>query len=154
MARPDDEQAAGSRVWALAAGATLWTPLCTAILRRPVLAVALQGVAAFAGLDCVLPLLGVSNRASLVVAAAAAALGAPFVVGRGARRRALAAVVVGAALAGAAFAGGARGVPPAPPRFVSGAIGPRGGDRELVGPRPELDAPPARPGWPTALAAP
>jgi len=66
----------------LAAAVTLWTPLCAALLRRPALALVLQGVAAFAALGCVLPLVGVSIRLSLVAAAAAVVIGAPFVVTR------------------------------------------------------------------------
>ena len=96
-----------------AAAATLWTPLCAALLRRPALALVLQGAAAFAALGCVLPLVGVSIRWSLVAAAAAVVVGAPFVV---TRHRLAATLVTAAAVATAALGGAARLVPPAPLR--------------------------------------
>src|SRR5262249_20112307 len=44
---------------------TLWSPLSDAALKHPIFGAALQAVATFAGLDCVLPLLGLSNKISL-----------------------------------------------------------------------------------------
>jgi len=138
-------------VLALAAAATLWTPLCAAILRRPPLALLLQGTAAFAALGCVLPLVGLSIRWSLVAAAAAVVVGAPFVVGR---RRREAMLFTAAVVTAAALAGAARLIPPAPLRFVSGAIGTRLLNRALVDPRDVFDTPPERLVCWTAIAAP
>ena len=135
----------------LAAAVTLWTPLCAALLRRPALALVLQGVAAFAALGCVLPLVGVSIRLSLVAAAAAVVIGAPFVV---TRHRLVATLVTAALLVAAVLAGAARLIPPAPLRFVSGAIGTRLIGRALVDPRESFDAPPDRLVCWTAIAAP
>jgi len=129
-----------------AAAVTLWTPLCSAFMRRPALALVLQGVAALAGLGCVLPLLGVSIRLSLAVV-----VGAPFVI---TRHRLIAALVTGALLAAAALGGAARLIPPAPLRFVSGGIGTRLVGRALVDARDTFDAPPARLVCLTAIAAP
>lgn len=137
-----------------AAAVTLWDPLCLAILRRPAGAALLQAIATFSGLDCVLPLLGVSNRLSLLIAAAGAAAGAPLIVGGGARRRLLAALLAVVALTGVGFAGAARLIPPAPLRFVSGAIGSKIAEREVVDPSERFDAAPERIICATAIAAP
>ena len=141
-------------VLVVAAALTLWTPLCSALLRRPLPALLLQGVAAFAGLGCVLPLLGLSIRASLALAAAAVFVGAPFVVGRSARHRVVAALVTGGALAAAALGGAASLIPPAPLRFVTGGIGTHVVDRSLVDGRTLFDPPPDRLVCHTAIAAP
>ena len=137
-----------------AAVVTLWTPLCSALMRRPALALLLQGVAAFAGLGCVLPLLGLSIRASLALGAAAVVVGAPFVVGRRPRHRVLAALVTAAVLAPQRSRGAARLIPPAPLRFVSGAIGTRVVDRTVVDARAVFDTPPDHLVCLTAIAAP
>jgi len=134
-----------------AAAVTLWTPLCAAVLRRPALALVLQGAAAFAALGCVLPLVGVSLRWSLAAAAGAIVVGAPFVV---TRHRLVATMVTAVALAGAALGGAARLIPPAPLRFVSGGIGTRVVDRALVDARDAFDRPPERLLCLTAIAAP
>jgi hypothetical protein len=139
---------------AVAALSTLWTPLCDAVLRRPVSAVMLQGAATFAGLGCVLPLLGVSNHDSLAAATGAVVVGAPFVVGRGLGRRVLATLVTGLVLAVAALAGAAQLVPPAPLRFVAGGIGTRVVNRELVDARSLFERAPERLVCLTAIAAP
>lgn len=139
---------------AVAAAVTAWDPAYARVIQRPAGAALLQAVAAFAGLDCVLPLLGLSGRASLLAAAAGAAAGTPFVVGGSARRRVAAAVLVAAAVAVAGFAGVARLVPPAPLRFVSGGIGTRVVERELVDPTEVLAAPPERLVCWSAIAAP
>jgi hypothetical protein len=134
--------------------ATAWDPWCMAVLRRPASAALLQAIAAFAALDCVLPLLGVSNRVSLFVAAGAAVVGVPLAAGGSIARR-IAAGVGGALLVGGAFfLGATRVVPPAPLRFVSGAIGTRIVDRELVDPATVLAEPPGQLVCATAIAAP
>jgi hypothetical protein len=141
-------------VVAVAAALTLWSPLSAAILRRPPLALPLQSVAAFAALGCVLPLVGLSIRVSLVAAAAAVVVGAPFVLGRRARERVVIAVVAAVAMSVAALAGAAALVPPAPLRFVSGAIGTRVVDRALTDARAVFVTPPERIVCLTAIAAP
>jgi hypothetical protein len=138
-------------VLVIAAAATLWTPLCSAILRQPALALLLQGAAAFAALGCVLPLCGVSVRLSLIAAAAAVVVGAPFVAKR---HRVVATLLTAAVLTGAALGGAARLIPPAPLRLVSGAIGTRIVGRALVDARDAFDTPPDRLICLTAIAAP
>ena len=77
-----------------AVAVTLWDPLATRVLLHPVAAVMLQALATFAGLNAVLPILGMSNTASLFAAAFATVLGLPLVAGsaatKGERRRAAA----------------------------------------------------------------
>jgi hypothetical protein len=115
----------------IAAGAiTLWTPLSAALIKHPVAGATLQAVATFAGLDCVLPLVGLSNRLSLPLAAAVAAVGLPLLA-LVHKRRALPPLGVAAALLAALWAGGARVVPPAPLRFVDGQLGTRIVDRRV-----------------------
>src|SRR5439155_6546096 len=97
---------------------------------------------------------GLSIRASLALAAAAAVVGAPFVVGRRTRHRVIAALITAAAVTAAAFGGAAQLIPPAPLRFVSGAIGTRVVDRALVDARAIFDTPPDRLVCLTAIAAP
>jgi hypothetical protein len=144
----------------LAAALTLWNPLYEAILKQPVSGAALQAIATFAGLDCVLPVLGLSNRWSLLAATLATAAGLPFAAMATAseptrrRRRAIAALVVSAALAAGLLAGGARYVPPAPLRFVEGAIGTRVIERRLVDPTTTFAAPPEQLVCATAIASP
>jgi hypothetical protein len=101
-----------------------------------------------------LPLLGVSMRASLAIAAAAVVLGAPFIVGRRARHRVAAALLTGAGVVVAALAGAPLLIPPAPLRFVSGAMGTRVVERALVDARAAFEPPPERLVCLTAIAAP
>jgi hypothetical protein len=138
----------------VAAAATLWDPFCTALLRRPATAALLQGIATFAGLDCVLPLLGMSNRVSLLIATLAAVFGVPFAVGGGWRRRVLTVLATSAAVAMAAYTGGARLIPPAPLQFVSGAMGSAIENRELVDAKTIFETSPERMVCATAIAAP
>jgi hypothetical protein len=138
----------------LACLVTSWEPWCVAVLKRAPSAALLQAIAAFAALDCVLPLCGLSNRISLFVAAGVAALGVPIAVGGSAARRILAGLIGAGALGAGLLYGGARAIPPAPLRFVSGAIGTKIVDRELVDPADELAAAPEQLVCATAIAAP
>jgi hypothetical protein len=140
-------------VVAAAGAATLWTPLSDALLRHPVAGPALQGVATFAGLDCVLPLLGLSNRVSLILAIAWTAAGLP-VLALARRARPAGPILVALALVGGYLAGGARVVPPAPLRFVEGQIGTRVVERQLVDPAARFDKAPEQLVCFTAIAAP
>lgn len=133
---------------------TSWDPWCQWVLRHRLWASLLQAFATFAALDCVLPLIGVSNRFALYVAAGAAVLGVPLAAGGSVLRRLLAMLLAAALAGGALWAGGARAIPPAPLRFVSGAIGTRIVDRELVDPTAELPSPPEQLVCATAIAAP
>jgi hypothetical protein len=137
-----------------AAGAvTLWTPLSEAMLRHPVAGAALQGLATFAGLDCVLPLLGLPNHDSLLVATAWTALGLPLVaVARKSAKGPPA--VVALLLVGAFIAGAGRFVPPAPLRFVEGQMGTRVVERRVVDAAAVFAAPPEQLVCFTAIAAP
>jgi hypothetical protein len=137
----------------VAGAVTLWTPLSEAMLRHSVAGAALQGIATFAGLDCVLPLLGLSNQLSLLGATIWTALGLPLVA---AARRANQGppLVVALSLLIAFVAGGARFVPPAPLRFVEGQIGTRVSDRRVVDGATQFASPPEQLICFTAIAAP
>src|SRR5262249_47737039 len=116
---------------AVAGTVTLWTPLSEAALRHAIFGAALQGLATFAGLDCVLPLLGLSNRLSLLAATVWTALGLPLLA-LARRDRQGPPLVVALALMIAFIAGAARFIPPAPLRFVEGEMGTRVADRRVV----------------------
>jgi uncharacterized protein DUF5924/DUF2914 family protein len=121
-------------VLVVAALLTLWPPLAEALLRRPLPGAGLQAASTFAGLDCMLPVLGLSTRASLWIATAVVTAGLPvsaLMVRHW--RQARAALAVGVALAAAMALGATRAVPPAPLRFVDGAIGTGVEARALVG---------------------
>jgi hypothetical protein len=134
---------------------TLWPPLAEALLRRPLAGAGLQAAAGFAGLDAMLPVLGVSTRVSLFVATGAVAAGLPLIA-LAARhgRQARAGLGVGLALAAALALGGARAVPPAPLRFVAGGLGTEVHDRELVDPALEFEPVPSQLVCLTSIAAP
>jgi hypothetical protein len=144
----------------VAAGtATLWDPLYRAILHQRIAGAALQGLATFAGLDCVLPVLGLSNQDSLYIAALAAAAGLPLAAlltaPPGARlRHAAIAFSVGALLPVALALGAARFVPPAPLRYVEGAIGTQVVERRVIDPSSVLEVVPGQLVCATAIAAP
>jgi hypothetical protein len=107
---------------------TLWDPLHAASVRHPLAGAALQAFATFVALDCVLPILGFSNRSGLLLAAAGTAIGLPLAAALGSearqqrRRRALRGLGVGVALMVVLALGGARLVPPAPLRLTQAAI--------------------------------
>jgi hypothetical protein len=123
-------------VYAAALVVALWDPLFEAAMKRPLAVFALQAFAAFVGLDMVLPVFGLSNTTSLVVAAAVTAIAVPLLVLLELRPRtwprrllvvpAAAVVVIGARLA-------APGVPPAPLELVHVGIGTGIESRELIG---------------------
>jgi hypothetical protein len=134
---------------------TLWPPLAEALLRRPLAGAGLQAVAGFAGLDAMLPVLGLSTRTSLWIAVAAVAVGLPLsALAARQARQARAAAAVGALVAAAIALGGARAVPPAPVRFVGGGLGTAVAERELVDPALQFDAVPAQLVCLTSIAAP
>jgi hypothetical protein len=138
---------------------TLWDPLYSAILDRPPLGAVLQAIAAFAGLDCVLPVLGLSNRMSLAIAALTAAIGLPFAAAMAAppesrRRHTIVALCLGIWIPlGLAF-GGTRFIPPAPLRLAAGMIGTKIQDRTVLDPTTELSTVPNQLVCFTAIDAP
>ena len=142
----------------LASAATLWDPLAAWLLSRPLPGALLQAVASFAGLNVVLPVLGLSNRASLLAASCAAAVGGPLVALLGTRGRVAVrlagGVAVGAALPLALLVGAARVVPAAPLELKRAAIGTRLDGLELADAAASLPAPPAQLAGATAIAAP
>src|SRR5438874_634976 len=126
--RADADQSAttpAAQRWRLVRRLLPWGSLALALVS----AVSMDRRPERARLSCVLPLIAVSIRATLPLAAAAVVAGAPFVVGRRLRHRVLATVVMGVAVGAAALAGAAQLIPPAPLRYVSGAIGTRVVDR-------------------------
>jgi hypothetical protein len=114
---------------AVAAAATLWDPFFASLAARPAVG-AVAGLATFAGLNAMLPILGASNLAGLALAAGAVVVGAPIaaaVAARpGARRRSAALAALAAlALPAALAAGAVRLVPAAPLRLVEASVGTR-----------------------------
>jgi hypothetical protein len=132
---------------------TLWSPLIDAAMRHPIFGAPLQAVATLAGLGCVLPLLGFSNRDSMLIAVATTAGGAVLIalLKRSGR---LAALIVALGLVVGYIQGGARFVPPAPLRFVQGQIGTSVIERRLSDPSVTFARPPAQLVCFTAIAAP
>lgn len=129
-------------VYAGALIASLWDPLFSAVMTRAPGAFTLQAFAVFVGLDMVLPVLGVSNTASFLVAGVATGVGVPALLLLELRpktwqQRLLAlpavAVVVVAARLVAPF------VPPAPLELVHVGIGTGVEERELIGEARALD---------------
>jgi hypothetical protein len=128
--------------YAAALVVVLWDPLFNVVIQRAPGAFALQAFAAFCGLNMVLPVLGLSNTTSLVVAGAATALGVPLLVlleteGLSPQRKLLAipAAILLVVLARVA----APLVPPAPLELVHVGIGTRVDNKELVGEAPVID---------------
>ncbi len=140
-------QAAFIALVALAALVTLWDPLHHAVLRRPVLGACLQGFATFAGLNALLPVLGVSNSRSLLCSAAAAALVLPLLalaVAPPKQRRGLLPRIGVVTLAALLLAVPAvrRAVPAAPLRLVEGGLGTSITGMRLDDPTERLDTVP------------
>ena len=141
------------------AAVSLWDPLSEALLRRPVAGLPLQAIASFAGLNAVLPMLGLSNRGSLWLAALLTALGLPLTIAgiapRGRRVRdtsiaLLAALGVPLAL----LLGAGSLVPAAPLRIVAAGIGTGIADRELTGAAEAFEGVPPKLYCYTAIGAP
>lgn len=139
---------------------TLWDPLYEAVVRGRLAAFALQGFASFCALNAVLPPLGLSNGASLVVAGLGAAAGVPLQawVLLPVERRKNTALALGLVFGlgiplFVAFAG-APAIPPAPLKLAGGGIGRDVVDRELVEPLDEVEGVPEVVYCWTAIAAP
>ena len=132
---------------------TLWTPLSDAAMRHPIFGAALQGIATFAGLVCVLPLLGFSTHDALWIATGWTAAGLPLLA-LVRRKGRLAALAVAVALVVGMLEGGARFIPPAPLRFVEGQMGTRVTERRIIGAGTSFPSPPEQLICYTVIAAP
>lgn len=136
---------------------TLWDPLYALWIRSGFRGASLQAIAILAGLNCALPMLGLSNRLSLWVSVATACLAlpllelwAPISAGRVRWARFFGFLAVPTTfLVGAAVL-----IPPAPLRLVEGAIGTGISDRTLLGAAPVLSGAPPQLVCSTAVAAP
>jgi hypothetical protein len=115
----------------LAAALTLWEPLHRAVLRRPLGGALLVAISSFAGLNALLPIFGLSNRASLASAGAAMLVVVPLAVlanrRQNDRRRRLVLAVAAAWLLPALLAIPVmrRAVPAAPLRLAEAGMGTR-----------------------------
>jgi hypothetical protein len=132
---------------------TLWGPLAEAALRHSMFGTALLAVATFAGLDCVLPLLGVSNKLSLLVAVVWTAAGLPLLA-LVRHQRMMAPLLVALGLVVGYVEGAAQFVPPAPLRFVDGQMGTRVSERRLTGAASLFSSPPEQLVCFTSVASP
>lgn len=136
----------------------IWDPFYYRAITQPSLATLLCAFVGFATLDCVLPMLGLSNRTSLLVSGAVAIAGTPILMvasrTQGTRlRSALRGFTL--ALAGAtALWLAAPCIPPAPLRLTSAALGTTIEDRELLDPTRDFDHVPEQLVCATAIAAP
>lgn len=115
-------------VLATAAALASWDPILERLLARPSTAMIIEGISSFAGLAAVLPMLGLSNRVSLWLAAAGTATTVPLVAmltsPRALRvRTTLLSAVAGLAIAGGLVLGLAAAIPAAPLRLVRINIG-------------------------------
>jgi hypothetical protein len=139
---------------------SLWDPLYQWVLERPLARAPVQAFATFAGLNCVLPMMGMSNRASLYVAAIFTAIGSPLIASLGRRLRegatrasvlqlAAALVIPFLLLIGASSA-----IPPAPLGLSEAAIGTRIEDKTLLDPTEAFAVSPEQIACFTAVRAP
>ncbi len=140
--------------YAAALAAALWDPLYAAVARRALTSFLLFSFAIFTGLAVVLPMVGLSNRAALVVAGAATTIGVPALLWLRARSRWLRVGAVAAALPAAGLSlVAAPLVPPAPLELVSATVGTGVVGREPVGVATQF-APPVELFCHTAIKAP
>ncbi len=135
---------------ALAGAVSLWDPLYEWVLARPWARAFTQAFATFSGLNCVLPILGLSNRASLYVSAAATVVGSPLIasVGRrikeGVSRPLLLQLAAASAIPFLLVAGAASAIPPAPLRLTESAIGTQIRDKSVLDPSTSFERVPAQ----------
>ncbi|MBC8069108.1 MAG: DUF2914 domain-containing protein [Deltaproteobacteria bacterium] len=144
----------------LAALASLWDPWTERLLLHTRIGLLLPAFANFAVLDAVLPGLGLSNRASLWLAAGVAGIGLPVMVvadrlhGRPLVRALLTAVAIALVIPAALLLGGARIVPAAPMHLVHAEIGTRRSGYDVADPAERLAHAPARLVCATSIFAP
>lgn len=139
---------------------SLWDPLYEAVLKRPVTRAPVQAFATFAGLNCVLPVIGLSNRSSLYVAAAWTFLSSPLLAALGRRsqdakgRTRLLQAGAAALIPGLLLIGASAAIPPAPLRLTEKGIGSTVTDRALVDPTETFEGAPEALVCFSAIAAP
>jgi len=123
-------------VFVAATALTLWDPLCSRVLLHPIGGPFLTAFASFVGWNAALPMLGVSQKTSVWLAAGTVAIALPvtrFV--QGARGKLMqGTLLAGALLPTLLFVGGIQAIPPAPLRVMRAALGTRVVERELVDP--------------------
>jgi Family of unknown function (DUF5924)/Protein of unknown function (DUF2914) len=144
----------------VAALASLWDPLTEWLLLRTRVGLLLPAFANFAVLDAVLPGLGLSNRASLWLAAGAAGIALPVMAladrmhGRSLARALLTSLAIALVIPTALWLGAARIVPAAPMHLVSAEIGTRRVGYGVADPTERLARAPAQIVCSTAIFAP
>jgi hypothetical protein len=147
-------------ILAAAGATTLWDPFFERLIARGPWRGLLQATAAFAGLNCTLPMLGLSNRLSLYAAAGLAVLGSPLLVrlGRRARegvsKRILLEITLASLVPFLAVIAAAPAIPPAPLELEAIAIGTRVADKTLVDPTDRFTSAPPQLACYTRIAAP
>ncbi len=140
--------------------AASWDPIFYSVQKSRVLSSVLLSFSTFAGLNCVLPMLGLSNWWSLLAAALCGTLGIPL-IGRlrdpiitEAHYRLGVDIAIGLVLPVLLWFGAASLVPPAPLRLSQAAIGTTIADRWVSDPTTEFTGVPARIACATAISAP
>jgi hypothetical protein len=119
---------------------SLWDPLYQAVLARPWARAPVQAFATFAGLNCALPIVGLSNRTSLYLAAFFTAAGSPLLASLGRRlkegvsRALILQIAAASAIPFLLLIGASSAVPPAPLGLTESSIGTRIEDKQLVDP--------------------
>jgi hypothetical protein len=142
------------------AALTLWDPIYDAVMARPIAGAALQAFATFAGLNVVLPILGMSNAEGLEIAALATTLAIPasvWLTVQGPRRlhTFLLAVLVAMLVPASLTVGAIRSlVPAAPLQLVRADIGTTMRGLELVDPTEIFATTPPRLVCATTIGAP
>lgn len=144
----------------VACALTLWDPLYEFVFRSRLASAALLAFATFAAVNCILPVMGLSNRVSLYGAAIATSALIPALLRLyGLRFENLAYRLAFNAAAVALFPlfiafGGAAFVPPAPLELADAAMGTQIADRWVADPTDELPDVPEQLVCATAIAAP
>ncbi len=144
----------------VACGRTLWDPIYEFVFRSRLASGTLLAFASFAAINCILPIMGLSNRVSLYSAAFLTSATLPFMLRLyGLRFENIAYRVAFNAVAIALFPtilalGGATLVPPAPLEMGDAAIGTRVEDRWVADPTESFDAVPPQLVCATAVKAP
>jgi hypothetical protein len=139
---------------------TLWDPVYERLIARAPVRVALQLFSAFAACNAILPALGLSNRASLIVSALFAASGVPLEIlvhadPSSRKRRALVIGLLSALLLPLLVSTVlARFIPPSPLRLIDGAIGTVLADRWVSDPTSVFESVPAQLVCATRVSAP
>jgi hypothetical protein len=132
---------------------SLWDPLYEAVLARTWARAPVQAFATFAGLNCALPILGLSNRVSLYASAFFTVAGSPLIAAWTKKRMKLQ-LAAGAVIPFLLLIGASSAVPPAPLGLTESKIGTRIEGKQLVDATETFAAPPAQLACFTAVRAP